>query len=424
MISFLFLLTGGILKEYNSDNYSMSKGGGILRKQARNLIFLLFLYPYINGSSLFALDNYNGFGGYVIGDHRIIGQAGAYLAKSNDLNAVNYNPAGLIFSPVAVDIGIGQSKIDNSQTDFDHNGSKDSFPLNYWFSGIIGRTHRAGSSRNIALGLVYNTPYAAEQNFDGKALSTTTLEKYDLKLAINSFTIPVAFQLSSKLAVGANINNYSVNENIRLKFPVYFPGTNTIFDRVDVDDEQEVSGTSVDLGLLYKPTGKWSLGAVFKPEITFNFEEKKFFGQVTQQDTGIQWYRSVILPKRAGIGANYEFSPKCAVSLDTNYIARQDNTVLVGSELVAGIEKYEFKDKGVYDLHAGGNYLWNISQDLQINWRAGTYYEPARVKKLASRWHYTGGLQINWLYFMVGFGYDKATDYKNMVTVAALVIRR
>lgn len=391
-----------------------------------NLLFLIFPYLFITESFLLALDNYNGYGGYVIGDHRIVGQAGAYLAKSNDLNAVNYNPAGLIFSPVAVDIGVGQSKIDNFQTDFDNNGAKDSFPLNYWFGGIIGRTHRTGtgSSRNIALGLVYNTPYAAEQNFDGKALSITTLERYNLRLAINSFTIPVAFQLSSNLSIGANINNYSVEEKIQLKFPIYFPGTDNIFDQIDLDDEQEVSGISVDLGILYKPTEKLSWGAVFKPEITFNFEEKKFFGQLTRQDTGIQWYRRVSLPQRAGVGANYDFSPNCAVSLDTNYIAKQDNTVLVGSELVAGIEKYEFKDKGVYDLHLGGNYLWNIRQDLQINWRAGTYYEPTRVKKLDNRWHYTGGLQINWLYFMVGFGYDKATDYRNTVTVVALLIRR
>jgi long-subunit fatty acid transport protein len=371
-----------------------------------------------------ALESYNGYGGYVIGDHRIIGQAGAYLAKSNDLNAVNYNPAGLIFSPAVLDVGIGQSKIDNSQTDFDHNGSKDSFPLTYWFSGIISRTHRAGSCYNIALGLVYNNPYAAEQKFDGKVLSATTLEKYNLKLAINSFTIPVAFQLSNDLAIGANINNYSVEEDIRLKFPVYFPGTSTVFDQVDIDDEQEVTGTSVDLGILYRPTENLSLGVVFKPEITFNFNEQKFFGQLTQQDTGIQWYRSVSLPVRAGIGANYEFSRKCAVSLDTNYIGPQNNTVMVGSELVSGMENYEFKDTGVYDLHLGGTYLWQVTRDLQLDWRAGTYYEPSRVRKLDSRWHYTGGLQINWLYLMVGFGYDKAVDYKNLVTVVALMIRR
>jgi long-subunit fatty acid transport protein len=391
----------------------------------KTIFIILLLFPaLLLPVAVPALENYNGYGGYVIGDHRIIGQAGAYLAKSNDLNAVNYNPAGLIFSAAILDAGIGQSKIDNSQTDFDNNGSKDSFPLNYWFGGIIGRTHRANSCRNIALGLVYNTPYAAEQDFGGKTLSTTALEAYDLRLAINSFTIPVAFQLSPKIAIGANINNYSVEENIRLKFPVYYPGTNTVFDQVDIDDEQEISGTSVDIGILYKPTDKLSLGAVFKPEITFNFEEKRFFGQITQQDTGIQWYRSVSLPKRAGIGANYEFSPNCAIALDTNYIGKQDNTVLVGSGLVSGMENYEFKDKGVYDLHLGGNYLWNISQKLQIDWRAGTYYEPSRIKKLDSRWHYTGGLQINWLYFMVGFGYDKAVDYKNLVTVVALMIRR
>ena len=369
------------------------------------------------------LENYNGFGGYVIGDQRIVGIAGAYLAKSNDLNAINYNPAGLIFSPATVDIGIGQSRIDNTQTDYDNNGTKDSFPLNYWFGGIIGRTHRTASCYNMALGLVYNTPYAAKQDFDGKVLSTTTLEKYNLMLAVNSFTIPVALQVSPDLSFGINLNVYNVEEHIQMKFPVYVPGTTTVFDRVDIDDSQEVSATGVDIGLLYRLSEKLALGAVFKPEMTFTFEEKKFLGQVTQQDTGINWYRNVNLPMRAGLGVNYEYLPNCSLALDTNYIAKQDNTVLVGSNLVAGIANYEFKDNGVYDLHIGGNYLLSLGYDAKLDVRAGTYYEPSRVKELDNRWHYTGGLEINWWRLMAGVGYDTAKDYSNLVTVVAVLVK-
>jgi hypothetical protein len=190
---------------------------------------------------------------------------------------------------------------------------------------------------------------------------------------------------------------------------------------VDIDDEQEVRGTSIDAGILFRATEKLSLGAVYKPEITFTFEEKKFLGQLTGQDTGIQWYRNVTLPLRAGIGVNYQCSPNCGVAADTNYIGKQDNTVLVGSNLVSGIANYTFKDKGVYDLHVGGNYLFPVGQNAKVDLRAGTYYEPSRVKDLDSRWHYTGGFQINWWRVMVGVGYDKAKDYSNLVTVFALV---
>jgi long-subunit fatty acid transport protein len=373
-----------------------------------------------------ALENYNGYGGYVIGDQRLVGLAGAYLGKSSDLNAVHYNPAGLVFSPAVLDIGLARSNLDDSPTDFDQNGAKDSFPLSYFFGGIVGRTHRIGTCYNIALGLVYDQPYAAEQNFNGKALSTTTLEKYTLRLAITSFSIPVSLQISNALAIGININTYSIEEYIRMKYPVNYQG-NKIAD-VDIDDEQEVSATSIDLGILCKYNEKLSLGAVYKPKTTFSFEERAFLttdlrtGRLA--DTGIKWYRNVTIPLRTGVGINYEYAKDSNIGLDTNYIGRQDNTVLVGSGLVSGMENYEFKDAGVYDLHIGGNYLWNINQNLQIDWRAGTYYEPSRVKKLDSRWHYTGGLQINWLYFMVGFGYDKAIDYKNLVSVVALMIRR
>lgn len=442
MISLLFLLTGGVLKEYNSDNYNKSKRGGIMRKQMKNWILLLFLSLFINHSSLWALDNYNGYGGYVIGDHRLIGLAGAYLGKSNDLNAAHYNPAGLVFSPAVLDAGLAKSKLDNAQTDFDQNGTKDSFPLSYSFAGIIGRTHRTSSFFNIALGVVYDVPYLAEQNFGGlvspdSSISgytnirrpATTLEKYQLKMELTSFSIPISLQVASNLALGASINVYSIAESIRMKYPldVYYtsnPSNIIHLDDVDIDDKQEVSGTAIDFGVLYKNSERLSYGAVFKPKKIFNFEEKQFVTTITKTDTGIKWYRNVSLPLRLGIGVNYEYAQESNIGLDTNYIDGQDTTVLVGSGLVSGMENYEFKDKGVYDLHLGGNYLWSINQDLQTNWRAGTYYEPSRVKKLDSRWHYTGGLQINWWYLMIGFGYDKATDYRNMVTVVALMIRR
>ncbi|MDD5258970.1 MAG: hypothetical protein PHD29_03295 [bacterium] len=388
-------------------------------------ILLLFSYLLLPAAGL-ALGNYNGYGGYVIGDHRLVGLAGAYLGKSNDLNAVHYNPAGLVFSPDVLNVGLAQSRLDNSQTDFDQNGSKDSFPLSYYFAGIVGRTHRLGTCYNIAVGLVYDQPYAAEQNFDGKALSTTTLEKYDLRLAVTSFSFPVSLQISNNIAIGININTLNVEESIRMKYPVNFQG-NKVAD-IDIDDEQEVSATNVDLGILYKYNEKLSLGFVYKPKITFSFQERSFLVTDLRTglpvDTGIKWYRNVTIPMCTGIGLNYEYAKDSSIGLDTNYIGKQNNTVLVGSGLVSGMENYEFKDAGVYDLHLGGNYLWHIHRNLQVDWRAGTYYEPSRVKKLDSRWHYTGGLQINWLYFMVGFGYDKAVDFQNMVSIVALIIRR
>ncbi|MDD5491523.1 MAG: hypothetical protein PHV60_02440 [bacterium] len=395
-------------------------------KKKLSLFILLPFLALLLPAAVLALENYNGYGGYVIGDQRLIGLAGAYLGKSNDLNAVHYNPAGLVFSPAVLDIGLAKSKLDNSPTDFDQNGAKDSFPLSYYFAGIVGRTHRVGTCYNIALGVVYDQPYNAEQNFAGKNLTTTTLEKYNLKLGITSFSIPVSLQISNSLAIGININTYSAEEYIRMKYPVNYQG-NRIAE-VDIDDEQEVSATSIDMGILYKCSEKVSLGAVYKPETIFSFEERAFLTTDLRTgllaDTGIKWYRNITIPLRAGIGFNYQYAKDSNIGLDTNYIGQQDNTVLVGSGLVSGMENYEFKDAGVYDLHFGGNYLLSISQNLQFDLRAGTYYEPSRVKKLDSRWHYTGGLQMNWLYFMFGLGYDKAADYNNLVTVVALIIRR
>lgn len=385
-----------------------------------------------------ALENYNGYGGYVIGDHRLIGLAGAYLAKSNDFNAINYNPAGLVFAPSVATAGVARGKVDNTPTDYDRNGSKDSFPLSYWFGGIVGRTFRQNSCVNIALGLVYNTPYTAEQDFSGKALPTTTLERYNLRLAVNAFVIPVALQITPNLSLGLNCNIYSTEESIAMKFPVYYPGTTNILEYVDIDDAQRVSGTGIDLGLLYKPSESWSFGAVFKPGEKFCFEEKIFRGKLTGADTGIRWYRNVTVPKRGGMGIFYQYRPNCGIEVDTNYIGNQKESVLVGSGLVGGIENYTFKDKGVWDLgmrglhmykgvwdfHLGGNYLWKPKKNFTVDWRLGTYFEPSRVTLLESRWHYTGGFQVSFARIMLGFGIDSAQDYTNMVSVVGLLFRK
>ena len=64
----------------------------------------------------------------------------------------------------------------------------------------------------------------------------------------------------------------------------------------------------------------------------------------------------------------------------------------VVSTLTSKFQKYAMKEKGVIDVHLGGNYIWKINDWLKLDFRGGGYFEPSRVERVENRLHYTGGI--------------------------------
>ncbi|MFH1238894.1 MAG: hypothetical protein V1653_02145, partial [bacterium] len=138
-------------------------------------------------------------------------------------------------------------------------------------------------------------------------------------------------------------------------------------------------------------------------------------------DGSIQWFRNVKLPERAGLGLSYRVSDNISINADGNYIGGQKDSELVGSTLTSKFLQYDMKEKGIIDVHAGGNYTWKINDWLKFDFRGGGYFEPSRVEGVESRLHYTGGIQAYLWRLYTGLGYDAADDFENFSLIFGYV---
>ncbi len=370
---------------------------------------LLLLVPgfFLFGSlRSYALQRYNGYGGFSVGDTGIVSMGGAYLATSNDINAVMFNPAGIVFSEKKIDFGLTRQDVTNSQTDTNNDGVNDSFPLKYWYGGIIGKICKEDSTGKLAFGFVYSTPYEAVLDFEGNldiSGINTYIDLY-LDIAVNMISFPFAYQIMPNTSVGINAKVFSVEEIFQINYS-YLSLSRSY------DYKQKVSGVSVDFGLMHRPNNDFSIGLVVKPGKKFDFDET----MNDNLDNGaVQWFRDVELPLSLGLGLAYHVTENLKLACDSNYISGQDDSVLIGSGLITGFREYTLKKNYVVDFHFGADYRIPVSSWFGFNIRLGAYHEPSRVIGLDSRVHYTGGMEMRLSRLVFGVAMDKADDFENL----------
>jgi long-subunit fatty acid transport protein len=377
------------------------------------LVLLVFISAVVD---CFALSAYNGYGGYSVGDTRIIGMGGAYIGVSEDINGILYNPAGLVYSQKQLDLKVTRNKINNFQTDLNGDTKNEGFPLEYWYAGILARIISPVGNNNIALGMAYAVPYRAAIDFDNN-LTVSGIPLHvimNMDLNVSTYSFPLAVELGPRFSLGAVLNLYTAEEIFKTRYlNLYY------------DYSQRVSKTSVDFGAMYWLSDKLTVGAVFKPAVTFPFDESMNYQLAS--DGSIRWFRSVKLPMRAGLGLSYRVNGNISINADSNYIEGQKDSELVGSTLLAGSTantqflKYAMKEKSVTDVHLGGNYTCRINDWLTFDFRGGGYFEPSRIEGVENRLHYTGGIQVYLWRLYTGLGYDGADDFENFSVIFGYV---
>ncbi len=369
-------------------------------KKLINFSFLILLIHLLLVSPCFALDSYNGYGGYTVGDTRIIGMGGAYIGVSDDINGILYNPAGIVYSERSFDGKFTRNRIDNYQTDLTNDGKKDGFPLEYWYAGAVIRSIKPEG--NFAFGVAYAVPYRAVIDFDDSVTVASLTFNVDMLLDMNisTFSFPLAVQLFPKLSLGAVLNLYTVEEIFQCKYLA-----------VSYDYNQRISKPSVDFGIMYWLTNKLTFGAIFKPSVVFDFDETM---NEELDNNAIEWFRDVNLPERLGAGFSYRISDKMSINADVNQIKGQKDSCIIGSDLAFGFNEYKIKEDDVLDYHLGGNYYYRINDWCKMDFRAGGYFEPSRVEGLDDRIHYTGGVEVYLWSLYAGVGYDWAEDFSNL----------
>jgi len=308
------------------------------------LVMMLALAQMLLGQEQFTLTG-NGA--------RAAGMGYAFTGVADDATAISWNSAGLtqLYSMEASVIGtmaFGSVGTDYSSDDVETSLSA---PIHLNFASFIV-PFQAGKT-NIAAGISYRSLYDFYQTFEW-TYSDNSSDKSEENGGVTAISPAVAVQINDMLSVGAVLNILGGSWE-----SIYTASWTDTEDK----SESDFSGTSVDIGVLVKPSPVFSIGANFYLPYTLTETVK---GQDGSSD--VAW--DVNVPFFFALGLMYRASDN--LSLAADYRHRPWS----GSELYVEGEKQDYWElKDANSFHVGLEYLIQSGKAV-VPIRLGFYTLP------------------------------------------------
>lgn len=317
-------------------------------------------------------------GGFQLNQHgaKASGMSGAFTAVANDPSAVYWNPAGLSFirgthfmlsshfvSPNTTFRGVAPN-IDEYKI-----VSRIFYPSNFFASHSF--------DENLAFGFGFTVPFGLgtkwDENWVGKYLAVET------ELQLFTLTPTVSYRITDNLSFGAGFVYSFANVKIIQKTPqAPFSGDATI--KLEGKDN---SSFGYSLGLMYKMTDDFTLGAAYQSNIVYDFTG-------TAKSTGAQQLidakrlpmgdieAQLKTPFNFAVGAAYNINENWLVSTDFQYVGWSSYDSL----------KVNFVDPAYSDISSPRSYHnsyiirfgtdYKFSDDLSL--RGGLYFDKKPVE--------------------------------------------
>jgi long-subunit fatty acid transport protein len=196
----------------------------------------------------------------------------------------------------------------------------------------------------------------------------------DLNLRITNYGIAAATKITPRLSLGisAGLSHASMTSSLSRFFTEVF-SPQTLASVASINDA--ANSFFANAGVLYQPTEKFSVGAIFKWRPSFDLQHE-FRITSFPRDTTIRQTVTFGIPHSIGLGVAYRPTDLLTLSFDAVYLTYArltDKFVLTFSENDA--TKDDFKvDNGV-ELHLGAEYVILI-QNFGLVVRGGSYLEP------------------------------------------------
>lgn len=250
-------------------------------------------------------------GGYQINEQgaRGTGMGGAFVARALDGSAIFYNAAGLGFQK-GIHVMAGTTLIFPS-TDFTPlSGAAVSMESQVFFPSNLYISYSYKENWVFGLG-VYN-PYGLGTEWKDKWVGAYYAQKTDLQTFYINPT--VAYKVNDKLAFGAGVS--VILGSAKLK--QYVPVTGIPSPTLLMSLEGTGNGVSFNVGAIYKPIDKLSVGLSYRTLAKIEF-------------SGTATYTGVALPSADGkvtlpmpgnlqVGVAYEVTPKLTVEGDFQFV--------------------------------------------------------------------------------------------------------
>ncbi len=344
--------------------FNVSKGGSL-----KKLIVTISVIIVLSFTQLLA-------GGFQLNEHgaRAMAMGGAFTAVSNDPSAIYFNGAGILqlngthfmlgttlIAPVSSFRGVYPSitEYDTKKQNF--------FPSQFFV------THRL--NEDWAIGLGFTSPFGLgtewPDNWVGRYLAIET--------SLNVFTISpiVSYKITDNLFASAGLVYSFANVKITQKSS-QAPFAGDAFTTLDGKDN---SAFGYNLGVMYKPVEKLSLGVSFHSQLKYKFKG-------TATTTGAPQLASMLpsgdvtadltAPFNFAVGVAYDFLPELKVSADFQYVGWSSYDTL----------KVDFTNPNFKDIASPRNYDNSYILRLGAEYKlmpeltvlGGIYFDKSPVK--------------------------------------------
>ncbi|MCP4218153.1 MAG: hypothetical protein GY765_26185 [bacterium] len=347
------------------------------------LIVTMSLGLYANGLNL----NGNGT--------KAISMGGAFIGLADDYSAVFWNPAGLVQLEGMQVVFFGTDVIPSGTYKLDLLGVDAATKSKHFISGAIGFFKPV--TDKIMAGIYAYVPSGSGSHWDAAELAALTggvAYNWETLVGIATISPAIAFKLSEKFSLGATINlNYGIVKMERPMAGQY---------------EEDLSGMAfgASLGMLYKPTKKFSVGLNIKTPF-----KVKISGDTTMSGAPLyglsssdEGERDATWPMWVGLGFCFKPNDKLTFTADAQYTNWKKMTVIpmdfysAGWTIFEEAASMELKWKDAVQLRFGTEY--KVSDSLAL--RAGYYYDPSPSPKSTMTILLP---EITYHFFTVGLGY-------------------
>jgi len=391
-------------------------------------VALLFAPPAFAQIDINSTPNFVGSGA------RARGMGGAFIAVADDATAASWNPGGLTqlerpeFSAVYSWKWFSESFPDtfNITTPGDYEINLDE--INY--ISFVYPIPWTLAGRNFVVSLNYQRKYNFDRQMDFRArllgrfsnpvLQMLNFTNYDIRYRqegdLSAISPAFGFEIFDWLSAGVAVNIWdsslvpgnewkttTLRRGIFSNFITLASGGRSSalgFGTANTFEEYDgVEGLNYTFGLLYKPTERLSLGAVYHTAYHTDVNYKRLLR--LGNPYGVQLYKSSLRiewPASLGLGAAYRFpNDKLTLSLDVtrrnwDSFVQIDRRKGLDARIspVTGLPKRLSEHEPTYTVRLGGEYVFvdpsKPRQRLLPSLRAGLVYDPAPASGRKDTW--------------------------------------
>ena len=351
---------------------------------------------------------------------RALGMGGAFIAVADDATAASWNPGGLpqlerpevslvySYNLLRESFGCGQ-QLDHHGTDEVDFGS-----LNYL--SVVYPFRRTLAGRNVVVSLNYQRKLDFDRDLDftyrvmDMLVQSSGNSFYKQRGSLGALSPAIGFEITNRLSLGIAVNIWNQSlipsneweEKTSTDFWTTFGNVLTPGRLVQEERYENFEGINYTFGLLYKPTSRLSLGAVYHTKFAADVDYTlKTIQLVPPSSAVIKQDRRIEFPSAWGIGVAYRFpNDKLTLSLD---VTRRNWDEFVEIERhpfffagrrispITGLEKWHSPAKPTYTVRLGAEYVFvnpnKPKQKYLPSFRCGAFYDPAP----------SGGRRVNFL---------------------------